>query len=89
MSLFKAVVGTNGADKVAARIIAEAEARRSAGDGADFWTEYSQMDIGLRINASTAGVFVARKLAKAGLSVVRSDSQGGWGDSVRLLIRPQ
>jgi hypothetical protein len=64
MSLVKAAFGLSGIDKVADRIIKDAETRRAEENNRDFWTEYSQREIGLRVNASTALGLIGRKLVR-------------------------
>jgi hypothetical protein len=87
VSFLKAAFGLSGADRVADRIIKDAEFRRSQGNEGDFWAEYSQSEIGVRLNATIAGSLVARKLTSAGLSVIKVEATGHYGDSVRILIR--
>jgi len=87
MSFLKATFGLSGADRVADRIIKDVEIRRSQGNEGDFWAEYSQRDIGVRLNATIAGSLVARKLESAGLSIIKIEATGHYGDSVRMLIR--
>jgi hypothetical protein len=89
MSLFKAALGLSGVDQVAGHIVRMAEARRAKGENADFWAEYSQQDIGIRLNASLAIGLVQRKLEQAGLSVVDHKATGRYGDPVRLLVGTQ
>jgi hypothetical protein len=55
MSVLKGVFGFNGMDRVAKRIIAEAQQRKLNGDVGDFWVEYTQDEVGLRTSGTTAG----------------------------------
>jgi hypothetical protein len=87
MSFLKAAFGLSGADRVAKRIIRDGQIRKAKGEDADFWAEYSQREIGIRLNASLAGGLVARKLKKSGFSIVKVQASGKYGDSVRLLVR--
>jgi hypothetical protein len=86
MSFLKVAFGLTGVDRVAEQIIKDAESRKAEGNHADFWTEYSQRDIGVRLNASIAGSIVERQLDKAGLKVIKVQATGRYGDSVRMLI---
>lgn len=86
MSFLKVAFGLSGVDRVAEEIIEDAKNRQAEGNYADFWVEYSQRDIGVRLNASLAGAMVARQLTKAGLGVVKVRATGRYGDSVRMLI---
>jgi hypothetical protein len=87
MGFVKAAFGLSGTDRVADRITKEAESRRSEGRDADFWTEYTQREIGFRVNASTARGLISRRIGKSGLSILEVKATGNYGDSVRLLIR--
>jgi hypothetical protein len=82
----KAAFGLSGADKVADRIIKVAEARRAEGVKDDFWIDYSQREIGFRVNASMAVGLIGRRLGKAGLHILNTEATGNYGDPVRLLI---
>lgn len=86
MSFLKVAFGLTGVDRVAEQIIEDAQSLKAEGNHADFWTEYSQRDIGVHLNASIAGSLVQRQLAKAGLKVVKVQATGRHGDSVRMLI---
>lgn len=86
MSLVKAAFGLNGTEKVADRIIVQAEAQRAEGHNENFWIEYSQREIGFRVNASMAWRLIGRRIRKAGLTILENEATGNYGDSVRLLI---
>jgi len=82
----KSAFGLSGADKVADRIIGVAAARQADGVNDDFWIDYSQREIGFRVNASTAVGLIGRRLGKSGLSILKTEASGNYGDTVRLLI---
>jgi hypothetical protein len=86
MGFVKAAFGLNGTEKVADRIIAQAETRRAEGRNENFWTEYSQREIGFRVNASMAWGLIGRRIGKAGLTILKHEATGNYGGSVRLLI---
>lgn len=85
MGLMKGLIGLNGVDRVAERILKEIEQRRARGER-EFWVGYSQDEIGMRNSATSMAVLVRRKIEKAGHQIV--DGEGGkFGDDVRFRIR--
>lgn len=78
------LAGFGGVEKVGNRIVDELEAARARGEE-QLLVGYSQSEIGVRANATQMGVFVRRRIEKAGFEVL--DGEGGdYRADVRLLV---
>lgn len=86
MGLLKSLFGFGGVERVGDRLLEEAAQAKARGED-QVWLSYTQQEIGIRGNAAQMGVFIRRKLEKAGYSVVDAEATGSFGDDVRLLIR--